>query len=680
MKKIILLLAFACSLQIVSAAKGDSYYFQRAEEAYSNNEFDECLRFCQEGVSTNPRDGKCWAVIAEIYSKQRYSRYGEALEAADRALSVLPKKETYWRAFTHCIRGDVFYKIGDLKASKQAYREGVALQPDNTKFLYSLADVCVGLQEYDEALGYYQRVVDISPRMVYVYGDMAMAHYLAGNREEAQRYADLTNALSSGENCICHQVLSRLALDRGDQGLACREAAEAMFCNESWCDEADTLNRSCPNLLLAAIRYQVSKAPTSAETASTAAICCFKMRRYYECLYYLHRKMTFSTSPEDVYRDLAVVYDEVEAYDEAKRYCQLVQEKDSDSGVWLNLATIARRQGQFREAIPLFRRALQDDPTQGMLYYWIARCHMEQGDYTEAHSALDSAQVLIEEEWTVSMLQTRAWIYRLQGDEAKLAETLRQIQRQRLPEGQTDMGYMTYALRNDTAALRQAYDSLMRITPDDVDQLLTLASSYALIGDREHTVALLRRHMELGGHSLRALQPTRRYAFLRNDPEWQALLRQYETRLLEDMTALQARLGGPQTSEQSVTELPFTKEGGVCRVKCTINGLPLYFVFDTGAADVSISSVEANFMLKNGYLTNADFLGKQNYVTATGEIHEGTIINLRELRVGDMVLRDIKASVVKNQSAPLLLGQSCFQRFGTLEVDNEAQVIRFILR
>ena len=66
MKKIILLLAFACSLQIVSAAKGDSYYFQRAEEAYSNNEFDECLRFCQEGVSTNPRDGKCWAVIAEI--------------------------------------------------------------------------------------------------------------------------------------------------------------------------------------------------------------------------------------------------------------------------------------------------------------------------------------------------------------------------------------------------------------------------------------------------------------------------------------------------------------------------------------------------------------------------------------------------------------------------------------
>ena len=132
-----------------------------------------------------------------------------------------------------------------------------------------------------------------------------------------------------------------------------------------------------------------------------------------------------------------------------------------------------------------------------------------------------------------------------------------------------------------------------------------------------------------------------------------------------------------ESGVEGITELPFTMEGGVCQVKCAINGLPLYFVFDTGAADVTISSVEANFMLKNGYLTDADFLGKHNYVTATGEIHEGTVINLREVRVGSVVLNDVKASVVKSQHAPLLLGQSVFRRFGTLEVDNKASIIRF---
>ena len=83
-------------------------------------------------------------------------------------------------------------------------------------------------------------------------------------------------------------------------------------------------------------------------------------------------------------------------------------------------------------------------------------------------------------------------------------------------------------------------------------------------------------------------------------------------------------------------------------------------------------------MLKNGYLTESDFMGKQNFVTATGEIHEGTIINLREVRVGDIVLTNIKASVVKNQNAPLLLGQSVFRRFGKVEVDNNSSVIRFV--
>lgn len=45
--------------------------------------------------------------------------------------------------------------------------------------------------------------------------------------------------------------------------------------------------------------------------------------------------------------------------------------------------------------------------------------------------------------------------------------------------------------------------------------------------------------------------------------------------------------------EEQVIEVPFTKENGIYKVKCTINSLPLYFVFDTGASDVSISSVEA---------------------------------------------------------------------------------------
>ena len=85
---------------------------------------------------------------------------------------------------------------------------------------------------------------------------------------------------------------------------------------------------------------------------------------------------------------------------------------------------------------------------------------------------------------------------------------------------------------------------------------------------------------------------------------------------------------------------------------------------------MSISSVEVAFMLKNGYLKDEDILGKEYFSTATGEIHEGTIIRLREIRIGDAVLRNIDASVVHNQQAPLLLGQSALERFGVITIDN----------
>jgi clan AA aspartic protease (TIGR02281 family) len=123
---------------------------------------------------------------------------------------------------------------------------------------------------------------------------------------------------------------------------------------------------------------------------------------------------------------------------------------------------------------------------------------------------------------------------------------------------------------------------------------------------------------------------------------------------------------------KTISEIPMRKKpGGTYEVACTINGLPLKFIFDTGASDVSISSVEADFMLKNDYLSAKDFRGSKKYMTASGNICDGAIICLKEVQVGDLTLKNIEASVVKNQQAPLLLGQSALERFGTITIDNE---------
>jgi hypothetical protein len=117
------------------------------------------------------------------------------------------------------------------------------------------------------------------------------------------------------------------------------------------------------------------------------------------------------------------------------------------------------------------------------------------------------------------------------------------------------------------------------------------------------------------------------------------------------------------------TTITMNKESGVYIVPCSVNGLKLKFIFDTGASEVSISLTEAIFMLKNEYLKENDILGVSYAQLANGEITENTRINLRVIEFAGLKLYDVKASVVHQLSAPLLLGQSAISKLGKIQMD-----------
>lgn len=74
----------------------------------------------------------------------------------------------------------------------------------------------------------------------------------------------------------------------------------------------------------------------------------------------------------------------------------------------------------------------------------------------------------------------------------------------------------------------------------------------------------------------------------------------------------------------SQTIIQMERSGGVYYVPCTVNGLELKFIFDTGAGDVSISLSEALFMIKNGFMNESDLIGTEYYRIENGEVAEGT--------------------------------------------------------
>ena len=117
------------------------------------------------------------------------------------------------------------------------------------------------------------------------------------------------------------------------------------------------------------------------------------------------------------------------------------------------------------------------------------------------------------------------------------------------------------------------------------------------------------------------------------------------------------------------TILKMEKIAGVYQIPTEINGIPMYFIFDTGASMISISQTEANFLYKQGKLTEEDILGKANFTDANGDISEGTIINLKTVKLGNRELNNVQASVVNNLDAPLLMGQSALENFGKISID-----------
>ena len=128
----------------------------------------------------------------------------------------------------------------------------------------------------------------------------------------------------------------------------------------------------------------------------------------------------------------------------------------------------------------------------------------------------------------------------------------------------------------------------------------------------------------------------------------------------------------------SQTIIKMKREGGVSIIPCKVNSLELELIFDTGASDVSISLTEANSMFKNGKLTNGDIIGMANYVDANGGITEGVVINIKEIEIAGLKMTNIKASVVKNLDAPLLLGQTAISKLGKIQLDLNSNTLTIL--
>lgn len=126
-------------------------------------------------------------------------------------------------------------------------------------------------------------------------------------------------------------------------------------------------------------------------------------------------------------------------------------------------------------------------------------------------------------------------------------------------------------------------------------------------------------------------------------------------------------------SQKVITMEPF---GSLFRVSCSVNGARMKMIFDTGASAVSLSESMASYLYDNDYITKDDIIGKTKVSTASGQIVDAVRVNLKDIEIQGIHLKNVEATVTSGQDVPLLLGQSAIQQLGKVTLDGNKLIIQ----
>lgn len=117
------------------------------------------------------------------------------------------------------------------------------------------------------------------------------------------------------------------------------------------------------------------------------------------------------------------------------------------------------------------------------------------------------------------------------------------------------------------------------------------------------------------------------------------------------------------------------RKSGVYTIPCEVNGVKRDFIFDTGAANTSLSQEFVNELLQKKRLLQSDFTGVIQTRNASGVVDNNTTINIRQLKVGNRLIYNVRAIIAVSQKAPLLLGMNAIELLGEWTMSKDRLIL-----
>ena len=646
----------------------DSYNFRKGMEALDERDSKKAEDSFRKEIDEHPENGYAYLYLAHI--QQHNEEYGKALSSVDNALKYIPKKDKEYKGACHYKRAGIYRALDKYDEAILDYTMAISYNPDDEDSFWERAQIYFEQEKYDLAdadyramqkldansplsfmglgrnevkRGNFQNAVDLYDHVVALYPE-----YESGYSFRAEAYMGLKRYMEAASDIVKALELDYdnkafgLMIDIADsafvqistklKAMAVTDANSAYwpYCLGVINEHVKKYNDAITNYLKA------SKLDEDAMTYSRISSCYEDMGEWASAIEYMDKAISLDPKDTDyvlykanIYYEAGQIQTAIEVMDQ---YIELVP--DYAGGYY--------RRGWFKDNIKDIEGAIEDYTTSITL----------DSDYPYA-------------------IMSRGNMYLLKGENELAKKDFEMVvQKDTIPEeGSCTMYALMHLGRNDEAI---EWMNKMLESSEEEGVRYEAACLYSLMGDIEKSLYYLEESLKRGNKSYHHMMTDDDIDNIRNLDAFKALMEKYFPQEVEQESSNEALV----EYAEKVVEVPFTRHGGVTQVKCSVNGLPLHFIFDTGAADVTISRVEATFMFKNEYLSSSDVIGKARYMDANGDISVGTVLNIKKITFGGLELENVRASVVESNNAPLLLGQSVLNRLGKIEIDYDRSVLK----
>ena len=645
----------------------ESYNYQRGIELIQSDKLDEGIGFLEKELRQNSKNGYADAWMAAAYAQKKEK--GTALHFVEEAIKHLPKSDKYYLAWSYNIKGRLYLEMADTTQAISCFSLAIKTEPKNEEWYEYRGYLYRDMKQWDKSDADFRQYIKLTPGLIRGYFYLGRNLYLQEKYEEALEQYQYAHKLA--ERAFTYSAMAEVEIKLGKYEEAANHIIES-FKMESGEDTSMEIIKANKNeefieLLKEKFHAQSLANPNVLDWYLYTMYVQRTQRKYEDAIHTCQKVQ--SINPDAYFDDfMADLYSDMGDWDNALKFQNKAVESDStDIGFRFSRAYTYSEMDSVVQMYADIDYLIKQHPDDARLYFTRAgfnlfRKHYESAieDYTNGLAFENS------NDWERYM---RGRCYEAIGNKDKANKDYLQVE---LNTKRSEvLMFVKASLGKKDEAMALA-DSLLKA--DTTEYRYNVACVYALLGEKELALKEMENEMKAGYV---------RFQHLRLDPDLQTLpgdelevlIQKYDALAKERIEKFNEVESKNQGAER-IVEIPFTASNGVTKVDCTINGLPLNFIFDTGASDVTISQTEANFMFKNGYLSQRDVIGKQRYQTADGNVSVGTTFILNHINFGGLELTGVQASVVANQKAPLLLGQTVLKRLGKIEIDNERRVLK----